>query len=530
MTTRLSTSLAVLAALFVLMIGWLGRQLTLGEEDALRKERDQVVDAALSQLSSEIDRYFDQLGGDLARRVSGTGAAIGTNRIEAFRRSILNDSYVSRIFLIGEDEKLLYPRGSSGESEGERDLVQLIAPLIKNRAFVPRQLERPAKTAGAELRHWWHAAHWRDGLHLFLLSTGGAGDVVGVEVNCARVLSDLFVLLTRDRPAPPFGGFLQVTMDDGTVLVTRGNELAKVELRRELSLAPPLQSFRAAISLAPIPLGVRSSYFNLTAGALLLGVTTMLLGIFAVREYRRELREAETRVSFVGKVSHELRTPLTNVRLYAELLEQRIDEEDEVGRKYLGIIIRESERLSRLIGNVLRLGESDRGKLAVKRSPGDPAAIVRSIVDLYRPAVESHGMKLRLESGEIGERLIDRDALSQIVHNLLSNAEKYARNGTISVALRADGQTAMLEIGDEGPGVPAELRERIFEPFFRVSNELTDGVAGTGIGLGIARELARLHGGDLVIVPSPKGLTLRLTIDAPLAGTTGGRATESDNR
>jgi signal transduction histidine kinase len=114
--------------------------------------------------------------------------------------------------------------------------------------------------------------------------------------------------------------------------------------------------------------------------------------------------------------------------------------------------------------------------------------------------------------------MLDPEALEQMLNNLVSNVEKYAgAGGAIHISSRQDRDVSTVEVRDFGPGIAPQDRSRIFEPFYRVSSRLTDGVSGTGIGLGIARELARLHGGDLVAQEVAKGACFQITLRTPLA-------------
>ncbi|MEZ5302155.1 MAG: ATP-binding protein [Verrucomicrobiales bacterium] len=112
---------------------------------------------------------------------------------------------------------------------------------------------------------------------------------------------------------------------------------------------------------------------------------------------------------------------------------------------------------------------------------------------------------------------IDADAIEQILGNLIGNAEKYAARGEIRVRAQQDGDTLVLRVEDDGPGIPPDKAEAIFLPFERLSDQVTEGVSGAGIGLPIARELARLHGGDLRLVPGKSGAIFEAKLHAPLA-------------
>ncbi|HMO18161.1 MAG TPA: HAMP domain-containing sensor histidine kinase [Oligoflexia bacterium] len=514
MNRRIGFMLAALTAIFILLIGWLGRQLTIGEKEALLKEQVIVADTLLSQFSSRASSLLHSVGEDIS------GSYKLSLSIETLREFYLNNPYLTGGFMIDNSQRILFPKGNLDEDESEQELLKIIKPLIKTGLFIDDNLDEKQEQFNRK-KFFWRSAHLDNGLNLFLMLKLQGGETIGLRINRSRILADLVVFLGGQGKELPFQTVIELLTDDGSRLGSWGGSFLDVgspspKIKRELSLAPPLQSFRLVLSQPEIPIGVRSGNFYLTAGILLLGVTIVLLGVFAFREYQRELREAETRINFVGQVSHELRTPLTNIRLYAELMEQRVECEDEVSLKYLRIIVQESERLSRLIGNVLRLSESDSGKLKVKLTSGRICSVLESVIDLYRPAFENIGMSIKTEFTNADNiRKFDRDALAQIIHNVLSNAEKYAKRGVVTLLMKDNQDQVIITVSDEGEGIPESLREQVFEPFFRVSNSLTDGVTGTGIGLGISRELARLHGGDLILLDSKVGLTLQLTLDAP---------------
>ena len=259
---------------------------------------------------------------------------------------------------------------------------------------------------------------------------------------------------------------------------------------------------------------------NLTVGLLVLGLVIVAIGVYVFRENRREVRGALKRVTFVNQVSHELKTPLTNIRMYAELLDMTLDETDEKSRSHLDVIVQESQRLSRLIGNVLTFGRGQRKKLAVHPTPHVVDDIIRKTSGQFAPSLNAKGIEVTLDLNAKETVVVDADALEQILGNLLANVEKYAASGKlVTITSARDGDNTLIQVKDQGPGIPKSAREKIFAPFFRISGALTEGVSGTGIGLAISRDLARRHGGDLTLVPCPKGATFELNLDTPPADT-----------
>src|SRR4051812_12144028 len=268
-----------------------------------------------------------------------------------------------------------------------------------------------------------------------------------------------------------------------------------------LWLRPPFESWRLAY-LGPVPVRGRAT-LGIAGGLVALALVVVGAGFFLYRESTRELRLAAQRVSFVNQVSHELKTPLTNVRMYAELLEENV--EDDVGRRRLGVVVAESQRLGRLITNILTFARAEKGTLAVQPAPGCVDDVVRGLLDQFGPSLEASGVTARFHAGAPSRVRVDVDALTQILGNLLGNVEKYAPRGPLVVRTAAAPPITRITVEDEGPGIPAADRERVFEPFVRLVSPTHEGVPGTGIGLGIARDLARRHGGELRVLPSERG-------------------------
>jgi signal transduction histidine kinase len=241
----------------------------------------------------------------------------------------------------------------------------------------------------------------------------------------------------------------------------------------------------------------------------------LLVGFFW-REYRRELREASQRVSFVNQVSHELRTPLTNIRMYADLLESDLermpDDETTQPKSRLKVIAEESQRLSRLIGNVLTMARQQRKALTLKPEPAIVDDVIRDVLRQFEPALSRGKVEATFDAASGESVSVDVDVLEQILVNLFSNVEKYAASGgALRVASSQTDTTTTITVSDAGPGIPPRQRDAIFRPFYRSSDRLVD-AAGTGIGLSIARELAQLHGGDLRLLTSDAGACFEVTL------------------
>ncbi len=223
-------------------------------------------------------------------------------------------------------------------------------------------------------------------------------------------------------------------------------------------------------------------------------------------------------MSFVNQVSHELRTPLTNICMYADLVARSLDgesAEDAPNRQRIAVIQSESQRLGRLISNVLQYARDESHPSDVKLRDAVVDDVVRDVLAAFEPRLNAVGLAVSEDLAAQDVRRIDTDIIEQILVNLVSNAEKYAANGKcLEIRTRENDQQVDIWVCDDGPGVPSRMSERIFLPFVRVSDRL-DAPAGTGIGLTIARSLARKHGGDCRLLPSQSGAVFHCTLHAP---------------
>jgi len=179
-------------------------------------------------------------------------------------------------------------------------------------------------------------------------------------------------------------------------------------------------------------------------------------------------------------------------------------------KSYLNIITAEAARLTRLINNVLDFSRLESGEKKYNFQPCDLTEVARSAAETFRPHLEARGFifDCELPGSPVSVRG-DADALSQVIVNLLSNADKYS-NGGREVALQLARKPSPLphaevRVLDHGPGVPRGSEEKVFEKFYRAHDSLGSGIPGSGLGLTIARQIARAHGGDVVYEPREGG-------------------------
>jgi signal transduction histidine kinase/DNA-binding response OmpR family regulator len=240
---------------------------------------------------------------------------------------------------------------------------------------------------------------------------------------------------------------------------------------------------------------------------------------------RTELEEANSKLKeldlmkseFLNTVSHELRTPLTSIKAFAEILLDNVGEDPETQTEFLEIINKESDRLTRLINNLLDLSRIEAGRMKWDREHLDLHEVVSTAVISLRAAAEKKGLVLDVDIEEDLPTMGDRDKLIQVVTNLLGNAIKFtSEGGTVKViAARSDLLTARIEIKDSGVGIDPQFHESIFEKFSQVDSSETRDIKGSGLGLPIARSITEHHDGNLV-VESELGKGSSFIVELPL--------------
>ena len=251
----------------------------------------------------------------------------------------------------------------------------------------------------------------------------------------------------------------------------------------------------------------------LAFGVIVLGLAMLYMSM--VRQRRLNMLKSE----FIANTSHELKTPLALIRMFAELLLMGRVKSDEKVKQYHQIILRETERLTALIDNVLDFAKIERGKSAYEFNTEDIAVIVEGAVDIYRHRVEDIGADVEFKAEpDIPLIEIDRDAITLAIINLIDNAVKYAKGtDVVGVEIYVKRNQIHLDVYDRGAGIPSHHLKRIFERFYRyqASDLETRGHRGSGIGLNLVKNIAKGHGGSVTVTSTP-GVETRFSVRIPI--------------
>ncbi len=306
---------------------------------------------------------------------------------------------------------------------------------------------------------------------------------------------------------------------EAAVRAPRGGSQVEIEVLSPAAMAP--KGVLARRSLAPWlpgwtivakhidPAGLQASIRWQRARRIVLVMVAILLvgagGLITGRLVSRELELARLKTSFAANVSHELRSPITQIRLKGESLQLDLWEDEEDRRKHYDAIVRESERLSRLVDNVLDFAAIERGTKNYTLRPNDLSMTLRNAVQSMRVSMEARGLVFDTDiPDELPMVPHDQEAIAQALTNLLSNAAKYGAKGKwigLSTTVLPDGLE--IYVADKGIGIDRDEIPHIFDQYYRSQDPRARSLKGTGIGLAIVKYIMEAHGGQVTVSSTP---------------------------
>ena len=445
-----------------------------------------------------------------------------TIQIDELRRATRKETLIRQLFVLDAEGVFIFPPESGEISSREAEFLEMA-----------RDLELASVTGGANqerfssesiLDEGWYTWFMGDGLNFVFWrerktdSENNIGAVMGVILERTALIAEIIAALPDSTLDTSIGALNRLVIRDA-----RGNPLyqwgqyspeANAMPIAEIPLSHPLGAWHLSMYLNLESEGVfplLNEYIPLFSGILALLLVVIFLAVYFYRENGRIIRDALQKITFVNQVSHELRTPLTNIRLYAELLESRLRSKKDLD--HITIIMSETLRLGRMIGNVLTFSRADKNGFEVHLEEVSPDELIRRVVESFMPALDERSFNVDLFLDAPIPISTDSDFVEQILSNIIGNAEKYAAPGKyLKITSTQNNDRTMITVEDRGPGIPHRERKHIFEPFYRISNRLNDGVAGAGIGLTISRRLAEKMDGELILEPEKSGAVFRLQL------------------
>lgn len=544
--------LILLAVIPMGAFAWLGYRVSRSEAARVEQAYREVLQQRLNEENQRLAEHLEQVRRQLAELGSRTGTSP-----DALREMVRTEPLIRQLILLDSQGRLVHPAADAPRNTSEIDFLIEIEQLLKDRdlprlAF-PERFGINSSSAVTTKQTWanigqnsnrmqsayasegrddgWYVWYFGRGIHLMYWRRVADDQLLVAALSRSRWMADLLSLLPETNPATNAAaqpddeqvGSSDVTQwricltDASNQIVYQWGRMPKNDDDQpmaEIPVVAPLNAWRLKYFVDQQ--NYRVSQVPVITGLTSVGVALIGLAVFLYRGFSQNMREARQRVNFVNQVSHELKTPLTNIRMYADLLEmdlEKLEPEDaERPLTRLEVIISESQRLTRLITNVLTFARAERRQLQINRQPAIVDDVVRRVIERFRPSLAAKRFQIEVDLQAESEALFDPDILEQIVGNLISNVDRYATDGKwIKVTTRQSTDLVTVSIEDRGPGIQPQLQQKVFEPFYRVSNRLND-ANGTGIGLSISRQLAQLHGGNLTLQSPQDGSLFNLTL------------------
>ncbi|MEO0605966.1 MAG: HAMP domain-containing sensor histidine kinase, partial [Myxococcota bacterium] len=321
-------------------------------------------------------------------------------------------------------------------------------------------------------------------------------DVYAFSFSAEKLKRTLWLEVQRRNNADP---------DLTAYLVSSGADVGRSLARRELT--PQLQYSVAVVPTDPEALAsARSRRRSIRAAVILMAVLVSLVGVvWVARMLALEVEAARQRAEFAANVSHELRSPITQIRLKGEALQLGLVDEGHDMQDHFDAIVRESERLTRLVDNVLDFASIERGAKRYRLREDDVLACVQKSIEASRPIFAQQNLPLHVDLPErLPPLFIDREAIAQVLDNLLSNAAKYGAPGPYAeVKVQPTDDFVEIVVSDRGLGIHAKDLPFVFDDFFRSQDPDVRRRKGTGIGLAIVRYIVEAHGGTIDVQSTP---------------------------
>lgn len=497
---------AVLVLLAALALGGAAIYLLKGESQRFQQAFEKELAFNAGQLADRLGQMVQAEQAALSQLLLTIDADRPVAWLKAARDS---NPMIRNVFVWDPNLGLVYPDPGMPSTEENHMFISRFGNFFREAAWLDYAVGGDDETREALLSYQQNAmpmplqAGWKawfaeSRLHkLGWVQPDPEGPIFGIELEMSYLMARIIPEMSRNRPSQ---SVFQIIDDSGAVFHQIGSGLAdNASPVARIPLGPSLPHWQIAVFGSTV-LDSSSFFYGALAVVVLLALLIALCTVILVRQVRAGLRVAQQKTTFVANVSHELKTPLTSIRMFAELLATDRVKDPAKRQHYLGVMVQESERLSRLVNNVLDFSRLEQNRREYQISDVNLKPYLEEFHELKALQLADAQASLTIEVPEVVVRA-DRDALNQILLNLVDNALKYGRNqdgeALIHIAVANEGERIAIAVEDQGSGVPEGLRRRVFEKFFRGEASLTATTSGSGIGLTLARLLAQGMGGSL---------------------------------
>jgi two-component system phosphate regulon sensor histidine kinase PhoR len=399
-----------------------------------------------------------------------------------------------------------FPAAASSYAALFRDQSGTVARLIRYRDLSYQKLE-PIVTSDSTL------------LMLFAPASAPAA-VIGIVVRTDRFIRDIAGKKLSEIAQNDLILAVSTRSTGSIIYSTASRSNAPFTHERPLWIFPD-HVVKIRLNGVTIEEAARARFERNMALIILLDAVLLAGAFFVYRLIRREMELVALKSDFVSNVSHELRTPLALIRMFTETLEMKRVRTEKKKQEYYSIILHETERLTRLINNILNFSRMESKTRRYTFKPADINSIVQSVMTVYSYQLERLGFTVEQQLDPSLPLLpADEEALTEALHNLIDNAVKYsAERKYLRIATRTADNAVQIIIEDRGIGIAQQHHSRIFEKFYRVSQGLVHTAKGSGLGLAIVQHIVQSHGGTITITSTiGSGSTFTISLPHPNKG------------
>lgn len=343
--------------------------------------------------------------------------------------------------------------------------------------------------------------------------------IVGIVVNNDRFINDVIGKKLSDIAQNEFILAVDKRSRGTTVFATAKTGERQFTQSRQLWIFPD-HIVKIRLRGTTIEESAADRFRQNIALILIMDAVVIIGAWFVYRTIKREMELVAMKSDFVSNVSHELRTPLSLIRMFAETLEMKRVPTEKKKQEYYGIILHETERLTRLINNILNFSRMESHTRKYQFTVTSVNDIITSVLSIYAYQLEQMKCTVQRElSATLPPISADEEALAEALHNLIDNAIKYSRDDKfLRIATWHNAKHIMIEVEDHGIGIPEEHHRKIFDKFYRVSHGLVHSAKGSGLGLAIVQHIVQSHGGSISMKSKP-GTGSIFTIVLPIVRT-----------
>jgi two-component system phosphate regulon sensor histidine kinase PhoR len=460
---------------------------------------EQQLDVVLFSINQYIWDYINSWKNEIENNLT-----IAKQSNKKFDSSMLLSNNQSLKYVMFTDTLLTEPQIHSLEEFGrdhiQKDLLNLESPEKLIRRLLRYNEAGYQKIESIILR----GSEATGDEKMILVSLSNSGKVIFMMVEFRPFIEEVIVPKLQEIASDNL--VLGVFTEDTKEAVYQNDifNFTESQLSKKLWLFP---DYRVSIKIRGISLEqlARDRFYDALIYNSILLVTLLFGAIIIFRNIRKEVQLAQMKSDFVSNVSHELRTPLALIRMYAETLETDRVKTEEKRKEYYQIIYRESERLSRLINNILNFSRIESGRKEYNFQPADLNSIVQETLDIYSYHIKNKGFDLVINLNDSLPQInADVESITECIINLLDNAVKYSeKEKYIEVTTGGADGTVFIEVMDRGIGINQKEQAHIFEKFYRVSSGPVHNTKGSGLGLSLVQHIIHAHSGEIKVQSKP---------------------------